>query len=88
MKRTLRIIALVLVVAAALAWLGLGANRGWTRTSVAVKTVDEVTGIEGIQYRKQFVPGLELLGAVLLGGGILAGSSLFFSNQQTKQNTK
>ena len=88
MKRNLQILALVIAVGGALAWLGLGANRGWTRTSVPVKSVDEVTGIEAIQYRKQFVPGLELLGAVLLGGGILAGSSLFFSNQQTKQNTK
>jgi hypothetical protein len=72
-------------MAAALAWLSLGANRGWTRTLVAVKTVDEVTGIEGITYRKQFVPGLDLLAGALLGAGVLAGASLFFRNQQTKQ---
>lgn len=84
MKRTLRILALVLAVAAALTWLTLGANRGWTRTSVPVKTVDEVTGIEGIQYRKQFVPGLDLLGGALLGAGIFAGASLFFRSQPTK----
>jgi len=86
MKRTLRILALALAVVAALAWLALGANRGWTRTSVPVKTVDEVTGIEGIQYRNQFVPGVDLLGGALLGAGLLAGASLFFRNQQTKQN--
>lgn len=85
MKRTLRILSAVLTLAAALAWLVLGANRGWTRTSVPVKTVDEVTGIEGIQYQKKFVPGLELLGGALLGAGILAGASLFFGNQQIKQ---
>jgi hypothetical protein len=81
-KRVLRISALALVTAAALAWLSLGANRGLTRTSVAVKTVDEVTGIEGIQYHKQFVPGLDLLGCALLGAVLLAGVSFFFDNQQ------
>jgi hypothetical protein len=85
MQRTLRFLALALAMVAALAWLVLGANRGWTRTSVPVKTVDEVTGIEGIQYRKQFVPGLDLLGGALAGAGLLAGASLFFRNQQLEQ---
>ncbi len=85
MKRNLQLLALVSAVPGALAWLGLGANRGWTRTSVPVKTLDEVTGIEGIQYRKQFVPGLELLGTVLAGAGILAGSSCLFRKQRTNR---
>ena len=83
MKHTLRVLALLLAVSAVVAWFALGANRGWTRTTVPLKTVDEVTGIEGIHYRKQFVPGLELLGSALLGAGFLAGASLFFRNQQT-----
>jgi hypothetical protein len=83
MRRILRILALVLAVSAVAAWLGLGANRGWTRTSVPVKTVDEVTGIEGIEYHKQFVPGVELLTSALAGAAFLAGASLFFRNQQT-----
>lgn len=86
MKRTLRILAAILALASALAWWALGANRGWTRTSVPVKTVDEVTGIEGINYHKQFVPGLDFLGGALLGTGILAGVSFFFRNQQTNEN--
>ncbi len=85
MKRTFCILAALLVVGAGLAWAGLGANRGWTRTSVPVKTIDQVTGIEGIEYHKQFVPGLDFLGAALLGAGLLAGASLFFSNQPSKQ---
>jgi len=85
MKRGLRISALALAMAAAFAWLALGANRGWTRTSVAVKTIDEVTGIVGIQYHKQFVPGLDFLGCALLGAGILAGTSFFFDNQNSKR---
>ncbi len=81
-------LAVVLAVLATVAWVGLGANRGWTRTSVAVKTIDQVTGIEGIEYRKQFVPGLDFLGGTLLGAGFLAGTSLFFRNQKPKQNQK
>jgi hypothetical protein len=86
MRRTLHMLALAVAVLATLGWLALGANRGWTMTSVPVKIIDDVTGIEGIQYRKQFVPGLDLLGGALLGAGLLAGGSLLFRNQQTKQN--
>jgi len=77
MKRVLRILALVVVLIAGAAWFATGANRGWTKTSVPVKTVDEVTGLEGISYEKRFLPGLDLLGAALLGAGFLAGVSLF-----------
>ncbi len=84
MKRTLRIVALVLVLAAGGTWLATGANRGWTRTTVPLRTVDRVTGLEGIEYRKQFVPGLDFLGAALAGAALLAGATLFFRNQHTQ----
>jgi hypothetical protein len=78
MKRSCQLLAVAVVAVAALWWLAQGANRGWTKTSVPVRTLDEVTGLEGITYRKQFVPGLDFLGAALLGAGALAGASLFF----------
>ena len=80
---------LVLAITASVVWLVTGANRGWTRTSVPVKTVDEVTGIEGVTYRQQFVPGLDFLGGALLGAEFLAGASLFFRKNQppTRQPT-
>lgn len=84
MKRIFQIIALAVALLATAAWLATGANRGWTRTSVPVKTLDQVTGLEGIEYHKQFVPGIDLLGAALLGAGILAGASFIFRNQTTK----
>ena len=87
MRRTLRILALVLAATAVLAWLGLGANRGWTRTSVPVKTLDEVTGIEGIEYQKKFVPGVDLLATALAGAAVLAGASLFFRKQKTTKHS-
>ena len=86
MKRILRILALVLVLATGVIWLATGANQGWTRTSVPVKTLDEVTGIEGISYRKQFVPGLDFLGGALLTAGLLAGAAFLFPNP--KKETK
>jgi hypothetical protein len=85
MKFVLRILALLLVLGAIITWAVLGANRGWTRTSEPVKTVDQVTGIEGIEYHKKFVPGMDFLGAVLLAGLVIGGASFLFRNQPTKQ---
>ena len=83
MKRTLRIIAAVLVVGAIVFWVAAGANRGWTKTRIPKKVVDEVTGLEGIQWQDKFVPGVDFLGTALLGAGILAGISILF---RTKSN--
>ena len=91
MKQTLRIIAVVLAVGAIAFWAAAGANRGWTKTRVPKKIVDEVTGLEGIQWQDRFVPGVDFLGAGLLGAGVLAGVSLFVpakskcSTNRTKQ---
>ena len=82
-RRVLQLVALVIVFAAATLWFITGANRGWTKTSEPKKTLDEVTGIEGITYEKRFLPGLDFLGAALLGGGILAGASLTFRKKPT-----
>ena len=76
MKRSLQILAAVIALATVVTWAALGADRGWTKTSHTLKTVDEVTGIEGITYEKKFLPGLDFLGAGLLGAGVLAGASL------------
>jgi hypothetical protein len=84
MKRTFRIIAAVLVVGAIAFWVAAGANRGWTKTRVPKKVVDEVTGLEGIQWQDKFVPGVDFLGAALLGAGFLAGVS-FFVPAKSKQ---
>jgi hypothetical protein len=86
MKRILRLLALLVLVGATITWLATGANRGWTKTSEPVKIMDEITGIEGITYQSRFAPGLDFLGAALLGAGILTGVSLLFPKKpnQTK----
>jgi hypothetical protein len=82
MKKILQILALVVVLAAAITWLATGANRGWTKTSVPVKTLDDVTGIEGITYQKKFLPGVDFLGAAVVVAGALAGTSFLFRNKK------
>jgi hypothetical protein len=81
-KSTLCALAAILILAAAGIWLAAGANRGWSKTSVPVKRTDEVTGITVDDYQKRFVPGIDFLGAALLGSGILAGASLLFRTKQ------
>lgn len=84
MKKYLRITALVLALTGAIIWLATGANRGWTKTSVPKPTVDAVTGLEGVSYERRFLPGLDFLGAALLGASLLAGASCLFRKQPTK----
>jgi hypothetical protein len=87
MKKSLRILAAAVALAALVTWAALGANRGWTKTSVAVKTLDEVTGIEGITYQKKFLPGLELLGAAFFIAGALATGSWLIRKPRTNEPT-
>ena len=77
MKKALRILAAALVTGAVAYWAVAGANRGWTKTRVPVKVVDEVTGLDGIVWPHRFVPGVDFLAVALLGAGILAGVSFF-----------
>lgn len=82
MSKLIRLSALALALGSLVWWLGTGAHRGWTKTSVPTTIVDPVTGIEGIEYEKRFVPGLDALGAALLGAGVLAGVSCFVTKRK------
>ena len=81
--KTVRLIALFLGIAALVTWFSTGANRGWTKTSVPRKTVDEVTGIVGEVYEDHFVPGIDFLGAAALVCAILFGASFLFPKKQS-----
>jgi hypothetical protein len=76
-KKNLRILAALLVVGSVAFWAAAGANRGWTKTRIPIKTGDPVTGLEGVVWQARFVPGVDFLGAALLGAGVLAGISIF-----------
>jgi hypothetical protein len=87
MRRGLRIAACLVLLLALGTWMGTGANRGWTKTSVPVRTVDAVTGLEGIRYQSRFVPGLDFLGGAALAGGFLGGLSLLgLRNRRRPEN--
>jgi hypothetical protein len=86
LKKFLRISALVLALLVSGVWLGTGAHRGWTKTSVRTIEIEPVTGLENPVVKKQFVMGVELLSAGLIVAAALAGASFFFqpkSNQKT-----
>lgn len=83
MRRTLQLIALVLLLAAVGFWAAAGANLGWTKTSVPKKIVDEVTGIEGVRWEKRFVPGVDFLGLSAFGAGVVGGASFLFRSKKT-----
>jgi hypothetical protein len=87
MKRTLNLLALAIVLAAGVTWAVTGANRGWTKTSVKVETLDPVTGIEGITYQPKFLPGVDFLGAAAGLAIGLAGSTLLIRNKNKTTST-
>jgi len=79
----LRILAVLVIVAALGMWLMAGANRGWTKTSIPVTRTDEVTGITVDDYQKRFVPGVDFLGAAVLASAVLSGVSFLFRKPKT-----
>jgi hypothetical protein len=81
--KMLRWVALIVVIVALILWAATGANRGWSKTSVPIKRTDEVTGITVEDYQKRFVPGLDFLGAALIGGAFLVGISLLCKRKPT-----
>lgn len=86
MRKVLQIVALLLVLVAAGTWAVTGANRGWTKTEVAIKTLDPVTEIEGISYQKKFQPGVDFLGAAFAGATVLFGASFLFRKTERTNN--
>jgi len=84
MKKLLQILALVVALGAAITWLVTGANHGWTKTEVPIKTLDEVTGIEGISYQKKFLPGMDFLGVAFGTAASLTAASFFFRKPNKK----
>lgn len=75
MKRLLYYLAAIALAGSILLWGVTGGNMGWTKTSDVIKTLDPVTGIEGITYRKAFHPGVDFLGAALILTLLLAAAA-------------
>ena len=87
MKKILRLLALLVFFGALITWAVTGASRGWTKTSVEVKTLDPVTGIEGVSYQKKFIAGVVFLGAAAVVAVGLAGGSFLFRSKKSINST-
>jgi hypothetical protein len=83
-RRILQWFALCLAAAVVTGWLALGANRGWTKTSVTRWQKDPVTEIEGPIVEKKLVPGIDLLAVCLAGTLALFIVSLFVAKTKNK----
>lgn len=70
MRDLLRILALTLIAVSLMAWLTLGPNLGWTKTSVTKWQRDPVTENYGPIIEKRFVPGVDLL-ALCMGAAVV-----------------
>jgi TRAP-type C4-dicarboxylate transport system permease small subunit len=78
LRKVLRILAVLVLLAALAFWAARGANPGWTVNNIAHETPDPVTGLSGVTYEKGFIPGWDFLAAAALAAGVMAGASFLF----------
>jgi hypothetical protein len=67
----IRVLAGLGAVAIIACWLSLGAHMGWSQTHVPVHKTDPVTETSFTDYENRFLPGLDFLGAGLLGAAAM-----------------
>lgn len=84
MKRGFQVLAVIIWLAGLALWLAGGRNLGWTRTQEQVPLIDEVTGIEGSEWRKVFRPGVEFLGAVVVTGAVFWGVGWIWGRKRSR----
>jgi len=82
MRATFLILALLAALAGLIPWVAGGASRGWTKTSVAVEKVDEITGIAYREYQKKFVPGVEFPAVGIAAGAVLAAAGFLLARKE------
>ena len=75
MSSFLRLGTLILWLSILSWWILAGRNPGWTKTSVSTMQTDPVTGIDYPVWKKQFVPGIDLLAAGTGCAAVLIGIS-------------
>jgi len=81
-RKTSRILAVVVLFAAVGLWAAMGANQGATINNIAHERVDPATGLTGVTYEKGFIPGLDFLAIAAFMAGVLATASFLFGKQK------
>jgi hypothetical protein len=61
MKSALKFASLIVMAAVLALWTIQGSNTGWTQTQQAIPYVDEITGIESVNYVDRLSIGVEVL---------------------------
>ena len=79
--------ALCIAVSSLAGWAALGANRGWTKTSIDHKHVDPLTGLDYPVSENRFVPGIDLLALSWIGAAVLFGGSLIRLRRKQQTTT-
>ncbi len=77
MKSILVLVGALITLSVCAWWASNGAHRGWTKTSVAIHKVDEITEIPYVEYEKRLVPGIEFPVLSIMFGGLLVGIGLW-----------
>lgn len=80
-RRGLRWLGILGVVATVGFWLKTGAHTGFSKNRVEVPKVDPVTQIEYVDYEDRFVMGVEYLAAGTVAGLGLFGLSFAFARK-------
>ncbi|MBL9137615.1 MAG: hypothetical protein JNK85_17220 [Verrucomicrobiales bacterium] len=75
MRTVIRFVALGIALVGLVFWFFGGPNLGWTKTQVPVLRKDPVTEQEYTEWQKNFVPGLDFVGAALGVAGLVFGLS-------------
>ena len=86
MRRALRWVALGILAATVVLWVVGGAHRGWSKSSVKVTILDEITGIEQITYQDRFVAGVDTLAVGAAAAAALFGASFLIRRSAPPRN--
>jgi len=84
MARWISWVGILVLVATAATWIGLGSHRGWTQTRIPEKSIDPITEIEFTEYREGFLPGVDFVLAGVAVGGMLMGVGSFFASRKKR----
>ena len=87
MRIFLRVTAATIILVVLVLWIGTGAQLNWTQTSKEIKTPDEITGLERREWKRTFVPGLDLVAAAALTGIGLTGVSFLWRKKKVGNDT-